>query len=683
MRQILKQADDIKIIQHILHLVKSEAVKVVSFDIFDTAISRIFLSPADLFLSVEKTVNFKMNLSLRFASQRIEAEIIARQRAGEQGRPEIFLDEIYSVLCEFGFTDVQCAAYKDEEIRCEIASVYPVRIIQELYNQLRVLGIPVVFTSDIYLPEDVICTMLARCGYEGYTALFISNVLGASKAQGNLFVSVLDYLEKRKILVDPQQLIHIGDNDVSDRERAASYGIQAFHVHAPAERFIMGGSTNRYYAGAHLQLKPALESSIVQGLIIKQWAQQTSPDTALHDIGFRVVGPMLYGFANWLHRQCQESGYQNIFFLARDGLIFKAAFDRITASKQSCIGSEYIFASRRCLYFPSISEFDTGAQEFLTKLWNPIQAYELITRIGIDIATFRDDIERIFGSIHTIVKPDDSRITLLFQQIFPKLLPMITEERRLLMTYLASKGVLNDKVAICDIGYRGSMQAAIKKLAIANGKEIDIKGYYLATFAFSLWNDLQTKGYLCDQSQPNDILLALQESIPVLELFFSAQHGSILRLRADEDDGIHPVYIKPSVQEELRFDISRSIQKGALDFVDAVLECDLGYDIAVDAHLAIAGWKAFIKYPSLPELEALKQVMHNDGMGDSSFVPIIKKIKLLHLLLRPQRTLEGYYASLWPQGCFALSSSAVQHVLGIVIRLGHKMQHLKTRFVSI
>ena len=63
---------------------KIDLAKVVSFDIFDTLVFRIYRKPTDLFLHLERASGRK-----GFANARIKAERIAREEALQKKRQEV------------------------------------------------------------------------------------------------------------------------------------------------------------------------------------------------------------------------------------------------------------------------------------------------------------------------------------------------------------------------------------------------------------------------------------------------------------------------------------------------------------------------------------------------------------------------------------------------------------------
>ena len=74
----------------------NDEIKIVSFDIFDTILTRLWARPEDLFVKLEENL-FKYNSSWKnFAFERIQAELEARR--SKEFSKEVTLEEIYNWL---------------------------------------------------------------------------------------------------------------------------------------------------------------------------------------------------------------------------------------------------------------------------------------------------------------------------------------------------------------------------------------------------------------------------------------------------------------------------------------------------------------------------------------------------------------------------------------------------------
>jgi predicted HAD superfamily hydrolase len=186
---------------------------VVSFDVFDTLISRKVPVPADIFGIIERRTGRE-----GFARRRVAAERAARRRMPE-GTEDVSLDDIYNELEE---TDI--GFLKQSEIGEELDSCYRNENGYKLYDLARKKGRVIIAVSDMYLPSCVISKILSNAGYTDIKRLFLSNEYGKTKSTGRLFSLVPE-----EINVANNKIIHIGDNYRSDVLGAGKAGIRGLH----------------------------------------------------------------------------------------------------------------------------------------------------------------------------------------------------------------------------------------------------------------------------------------------------------------------------------------------------------------------------------------------------------------------------------------------------------------------
>ena len=194
---------------------------VISFDIFDTALSRKVEFPEDVFqiMSVEMEHN-------DFRSVRKTAENDARDAKEKSDETrEVNIDEIYEILEKnFGIDP----AWKDREIELELALCEANPVILDVYNRLKNMGKTLVFMSDMYLKRETLDAMLKKIGYSGYEKIFLSNEYGTRKGEGTLQPELVDAYPDKFI-------VHIGDNWSADVVKTAECGISTLYWAAPRD----------------------------------------------------------------------------------------------------------------------------------------------------------------------------------------------------------------------------------------------------------------------------------------------------------------------------------------------------------------------------------------------------------------------------------------------------------------
>ena len=191
----------------------------ISFDIFDTLITRTCDSPQDVFGFVESLYHEYLpeNKSIGFRDMRISAELAAR-RSVEYGQ-EVTLEKIYQNIPVRAF---EREYLMDLEIACEIALTKRIDIVAKKLERLS-LSYPIVLISDMYLPEWVIYELLNINNISCFEKVFLSSSYGCMKRGGELFKKALDELR-----VEPVQLLHIGDHPLADWIVPARLGMKSF-----------------------------------------------------------------------------------------------------------------------------------------------------------------------------------------------------------------------------------------------------------------------------------------------------------------------------------------------------------------------------------------------------------------------------------------------------------------------
>ncbi len=150
--------------------------KVISFDIFDTLVSRRIYRPKDLFSLMQSKIA-TMDSALiygylidNFSELRIQAESDARERKVRLfgGEPEILIKDIYAEISQ------KCPDVSPEfieeliklEIECEKSVLYKCNKGFELFTNAKKAEALVLLISDMYLPSNTLREILISCGYD-------------------------------------------------------------------------------------------------------------------------------------------------------------------------------------------------------------------------------------------------------------------------------------------------------------------------------------------------------------------------------------------------------------------------------------------------------------------------------------------------------------------------------------
>lgn len=293
--------------------------QVVSFDVYDTLLLRPFCLPSDLF----KHIEIKYNISGFYA---------ARNSVCVPNKKEKTIEDIYDNMpTEFK----NCIEY---ELKEEKEIVYLNPIIKEIFDYAKKSRKRIIIISDIYFHEDYLAKVLLEKGIYGYEKIYCSCDHQMTKCEGELFKLVLDDLQ-----VKASDVLHIGDNEISDFTIPKAMGIDVFFIPQNYQQY-------RDYR-EYLPIKYSdLWDSIINKVCADNFSQSmkfgSEEEYVWYRFGHDVAGPICWTFAKWI-RQSIDNGtvdLSDLAFVARDGYLVKKMFDLMPGRKN--VKSHYVYAPR-------------------------------------------------------------------------------------------------------------------------------------------------------------------------------------------------------------------------------------------------------------------------------------------------------------------------------------------------
>lgn len=201
-------------------LIETEDITLLSFDIFDTLITRPFEKPTQVFSYMTEISPL---VPKSFPQSRPRAEQLARRSAAGG---EVNMGEIYAVLAEMeGYNPELCKMLCSLEKETELRLCKPRPEGAALFHTAATMDIRVILISDMYLSRERISRMLCKCGLKNFAELYISCEYRKNKANGDLFRYV------RQIEELPfSTMLHIGDNPISDVIVPKNLGMHAIYL---------------------------------------------------------------------------------------------------------------------------------------------------------------------------------------------------------------------------------------------------------------------------------------------------------------------------------------------------------------------------------------------------------------------------------------------------------------------
>ncbi|WP_421247625.1 hypothetical protein [Aeromonas jandaei] len=582
----------------------------VSFDIFDTLVQRVVRTPKDIFyyvgLELKDIIGVEPN---EFSLLRGEVEKMVRDNSVYE---EVNIDEIYlEVLKRLNLPSSLSQKLVEVEVAVEIKYSLPRKSGVELFSYAKKMGKPIFLISDMYLKKSHIIDLLNKHGIDvPINKIYVSSEVRLQKHSGNLFSRFIS-----ENGLKPEDGLHIGDNEIGDKKSAELNGIKSLLIPKAYDLF----KKNKCF---HKEItnKKSFSTSVYSGLLISKLYDNslTSTDGVTcgdkHLLGYSVMGPLLVSFSQWLYKHCIENNIADVYFLSRDGKIFKKAFELLYPKGK--IATNYLYASRRSFNFPSVT---TKAQieELMKAPFQPCSlAYLIQNRLGINIDILQPDILNSFN-FERIVSRGDKDIFKFVDMAEDIILNNAKTERDALNLYLRSNIPSDIKIAIVDIGYKGSMQSSLSGF-ITN----EIHGYYLVTM--DEIGSLISDGFL-ENKVSKAGASPFWKGVALAEWLTLDGDTSVEKFIIDNGIAI-PFFKKTQDHDISRQSITKAIHEGAFEFIkdwghySGQLDC-------IDLSSVKHNYYSLLATPSLTDIRTFEATQLEDSYGGRDERWLVGKLK--------------------------------------------------------
>lgn len=603
---------------------------IISFDIFDTLLVRPFVKPSDLFKFIDTDVKLIVGKKIDFVKVRKDAENEAFKRAIERGEGETTLDEIYSILAiSHNLNISQIEQIKKLEIDAECQFLYRREVGYKAYMEAYMLKKEIILVSDMYLPSNILNTILEKNGYIYHNKLFVSSETKVKKHNGRMF----DYL-LNEIAISKDDILHVGDNIEADVKMPKSRGINTFHLPKTIDCFKKSSVFKVWERDFD---KHTLDWKVITGIIANRlmdnpyqdFMENTLFNGSLFNVGYYGGGPLLVGFVKWLIEKSINDGIEVLYFLARDGKIIKEVYDYISPLYPDAPISEYLLCSRRSVN--------------LAKIKNVDDIYDLATVDFTNNIKVGSILENRFGLRHnqvdnaSLLKNGMTWETKILAEEKDKLISLVLDlkieifenakkERENYLEYLDNKGLLNStkNVAIVDIGYAGTMQESLSSII-----DKKINGYYLITFRKALErinnNDMNCYGFLGEFIDRHDTYHPFCKHVPLYETLFSSEDTSLIRFEKDWKNNIIPVFMPKMEDESKRVEVVKEMQRGIVQFTMDMLNCLGPYftKIDIEPNKTLRVLNNFFNDPHPQDARLFQNINFEDAYGGAGIKLIL------------------------------------------------------------
>lgn len=594
--------------------------KIITFDIWDTIIKRkchpeeIKLHTANyILLNYQKEIKSEYKDIYKILKKRdeIEAEICQENKKNgyddECKIIEVF-QKLQNEIFEYKKQDISgelLRAEIEQEKRCIFINpdILPVF---EKYKDLKMYCI-----SDFYMGAESLKELLDHLKLPvKLEKIYSSADYLLNKKNGNLYKKA-----EEEIGINPEEHIHVGDNQYSDINIAQSLGIETIKTTRTEFDFVPEKARKFNFN---------LESAI---------KEEKSKENKLFNAGLRLA-PLLYFFGYSIVEYAIKNKIDTVYYQTREGETFIKIHEIIQKNNPFGVEipkSEIMEVSRMATFSASLKEFSITE---LLRLWSQYTKQSvkaLFKTLAIDIDQYKEFMEKYDINIdEKIVAPwFDIKMQQLFKdtKFINKIQEELENKRKELITYFKENMKIenDDKpLFVVDIGWRGTIQDNL--CYIYPNKKIG--GYYLTLYDY--YNQQPENSYkisYLDDKEIRDNEIA--SMITLLEWIYNPGTGSVtgykegkaIRKAKTDETAIVNKYIMP-------------LQEGMLAGAEIINEYMKyhPYEASETKNYVYSLIRQIKTNPDKELIEAYYSMVFNDTFGTAEYVEKDDKLSLIERL---------------------------------------------------
>lgn len=424
---------------------------IISFDIFDTLLTRRIQRPRDIFQVMDVRLGEKPYC---FSKERIEAE----DSFPEGYNPNFH--EIYDKIQEkLALDKKETEVLKQLEIAVEKQFLVCRHKMCELLRWTVEIGKKVCLVSDMYWTREMLQALLEAFGISGYERIWVSCECRKTKQSGLYAVYREETAESGQ-----ESYLHIGDNFYSDILAAQNVGIDAYQIYSVQEKL------ERSVYAKCLSHVHSLEENI--GVSIFAETAFNDPFRITDGVGkLKItnteemtklcIAPVVCKYVLWLAQKVRTDSCDFVIFPSRDGFLIEQMYQRLMNDfPEADLPEEgYVYVSRRSSMIAAVEKEE--------------DIHEIVGFI------FVEDMEKLFQERFGIRIPEEIKMSgrsaqEIAEDMMDELLRVCEDEGENYRKYLAQFSLEEKRrVAFMDFLAMGTVQEAMERIL---GRQLE--GYY-------------------------------------------------------------------------------------------------------------------------------------------------------------------------------------------------------------
>ncbi len=345
----------------------------------------------------------------------------------------------------------------------------------------------------------------------------------------------------------------------------------------------------------------------------------------MQEYSYNEVAPVMVEFTKWIINESQKKGINKIYFLARDGFLIQKIAKEICKKNKLNVDCKYLYCSRRALRMPCYHFIGDEAYDQLFAKGYRLTLNSVFNKAGIlekEAKSICEEINCEFSNKLLSEKQYDEITNKLKNNVkFNELLMKNSAKAyKTAMQYFNQEELFNDdKIAIVDSGWTGTIQRSIRQIADSVDYKGKIHGFYFGMVNSPKEEDGEYNTFYFNKSSGLRRKVLFNSNL--FECMLSANHGMTLGYKK-EKNAVKPVLTEVKNDDMLQL-INMQID-GVMSFVKKnqdLLKLD-GYDKKNSQKTCFKHLKRVMVYPTQQEAKMLGKFMFCDDMSEDYHVSL-------------------------------------------------------------
>ncbi|WP_404840376.1 HAD-IA family hydrolase [Aeromonas media] len=613
----------------------------LSLDLFDTFFRRSCREPAWVFEEAARRVIAQglplVMEALDYRQCRIEAEKKARKWTTAE---DVTLESI------FHFMPVppelkQALRQAEIQVEREVLSVDPLARI--LIEKAQTHNKKIIFISDIYLPHEIVAGLI-RDKYPSliFTRLFVSSEIGLTKLSGSLFRHVVAQLG-----VEPEHIVHIGDNYHADFISAKQNGLNAIHFDGPKYTTDILEKEKRYQvqlpSGVMHARKLAL-LSMPKGL--------SAEGQFFYNYGTFILGPVLVAFAKWVIQRAETLDVGCILALMREGGIISTCINReLNNQARNDIKCVPCYASRKATFLPALDpdHITDGLGMILTRKNYTVK--DIFAEFEIDDAPLAPYLNTQLGMLTNVVIDGVDALTFIrhiMDENQSHLQKLISGKKSLLQRYIRDL-TQGRRFATIDFGGGATIQHQLAK-GLDDEAIINFLVYTTAR-GYGKSAEVRLNSFIPYEALTKKGINLLTRSPEIFEIMLVGREQTTITYRETADSHVVPVLGTGEYSTQHLQNID-AFEQGVAAFQLWTQKLGLSAPDLEERISYLRLLERLIECPEEMEVDCLGELIHEDNFGSNRNYKIVQPEGLSRL---QQEGISDVYRNFSRNASYALS----------------------------